>query len=347
MSLPPVRVLVVDDSAVARRVLSTGLAEDPRIEVVGTARDAWEARDLIVKLEPAVLTLDVEMPRMDGIEFLRRVMAHRPVRAVVVSSLTARGSAMALDALDAGAVDVVAKPTQNLAGGTAAMLAELRTKVLMAATAQVSLRRPTGRPEARALASMTHRIVALGASTGGTEALRQVLCDLSPTVPGIVLVQHMPAGFTAPFAARLAEASRFDVKEAADGDRVFPGRALVAPAGRQLRVVRSGGDWVARVGEADKVSGHCPSCDVLFRSVAEAAGRNAVGALLTGMGADGADGLLALRAAGARTMAQDEASSVVWGMPRAAWERGAAEALVPLGGVARAITDAADGTWRP
>ncbi|MCA9493423.1 MAG: chemotaxis response regulator protein-glutamate methylesterase [Myxococcales bacterium] len=341
MSVPRVRVLVVDDSAVARKVLSEGLASDPRFEVVGAARDAWEARDLIVRHDPRVITLDVEMPRMDGIEFLRRLMASHPVRAVVVSSLTEKGSQVAMDALREGAVEVVAKPTRNLAGGTAAMLSELRTKVLIASTAR--LQRPvvsSSGPIRRALANTTHKLVAIGASTGGTEAIRQVLSDLPPHFPGIAIVQHMPPGFTAPFAARLDEVTRFEVKEAVDGDRIFPGRCVVAPAGRQMRVVRSGGDYVAKIGESTKVSGHCPSVDVMFHSVASAAGSNAVGMLLTGMGADGADGLGAMRKAGAKTFAQDEASSVVWGMPRAAWEAGAAERLVALSKVADTLMSA-------
>jgi two-component system chemotaxis response regulator CheB len=297
-----------------------------------------------VKLEPRVLTLDIEMPKMDGLEFLRRLMVHHPVRAVIVSSLSERGSRIALDALDAGAVDVVAKPTRNLAGGTAAMLAELRTKVLIAAGARLSTKAAAPpapeRAAPSALAATTHHLVAIGASTGGTEAIRQVLQGLPPTAPGIAIVQHMPPGFTAPFAARLAELTRLEVREAVDGDRLFPGRVLIAPAGRHLRVVRSGGDWIGRVSDGDRVSGHCPSVDVLFRSVATAAGPSGIGVLLTGMGADGADGLLAMRQAGARTFAQDEATSVVWGMPREAWQRGAAEALVPLAEVATTVLSA-------
>ncbi|MEZ4239840.1 MAG: chemotaxis protein CheB [Myxococcota bacterium] len=236
---------------------------------------------------------------------------------------------------------MVGKPTRNLAGGTAAMLAELRTKVMIAATAKLQkaavIASPSHRP--RALASTTHKLVAIGASTGGTEALRGVLAQLPPTFPGTVVVQHMPAGFTAAFAQRLDEACRVEVREATDGDRIFPGRVLIAPAGQHLRVQRSGGDFVANVAAGDKVSGHCPSADVLFQSVARAAGRNAVGLLLTGMGSDSADGLLAMRASGARTLAQDEATSVVWGMPRAAWERGAAEALVALPNVPDRLCD--------
>ncbi|MEQ1502592.1 MAG: chemotaxis response regulator protein-glutamate methylesterase [Myxococcota bacterium] len=344
MTGPRTRVLVVDDSAVARKVLSEGLAQDDRIEVVGVARDAYEARDLIVQLDPRVITLDIEMPRMDGVEFLRRLMAHHPVRAVVVSSLSTRGSQIALDALAAGAVDVVGKPTRNLAGGTQAMLAELRTKVLIASTARIEHWKATRGPppEPRTLAHTTHQVVAIGASTGGTEAIRAVLQELPPTAPGVVVVQHMPVGFTASFAARLNELTRLEVREAADHDRVIPGRALIAPAGRQLEVVRSGGDFLVQLRDGEKVSGHMPSVDVLFRSVARACGANAVGLLLTGMGADGADGLGAMRRAGGRTFAQDEASSVVWGMPRVAWEQGAAEALVSLSAAATRVLDAVE-----
>ncbi|MCB9688197.1 MAG: chemotaxis-specific protein-glutamate methyltransferase CheB [Alphaproteobacteria bacterium] len=332
MSVPRVRVLVVHDAATDHQAWSHGLASDPRMEVVGAARDAWEARGLIVEHDPHVIVLDLEMPRLDGVDFLRRLMTSHPVRAVVVSSVTPAGSRVAMDALHEGAVEVVARPMTP---------SELRTKVLIASTAR--LQRPTtatGAPLHRALADSTQRLVAIGASSGGTEALRQVLSELPPHFPGIAIVQHMPPGFTAPFAARLAEVSRFEVKEAEDGDRLFPGRCVVAPAGRQLRVVRSGADYVARLGETTKVSGYVPSVDVMFHSVAAAAGAKAVGVVLTGMGADGADGLGAMRKAGSRTFAQDEASSVVWGMPRAAWEAGAAERLIALPKVAEALMGA-------
>jgi two-component system chemotaxis response regulator CheB len=329
-----VRVLVVDDSAVARAALVAGLGADPNIEVVGQAKDPFDARDRILELNPEVLTLDVEMPRMDGVEFLRRLMPQRPIPTVVVSSLTTRGGQVALDALAAGAVDVVCKPTRNLSGGLDAMLAELRTKVKIAATVNVAWRKarkpPTPTAATSALAETTDKLVAIGASTGGTEAIRLILDQMPANAPGVVIVQHMPPGFTSTFASRLDETSAMQVREARDGDRVFPGRALVAPGGFHLRVRRSGGEYLVDVAAGDRVSGHCPSVDVMFRSVAEACGRNSVGALLTGMGADGAAGLLAMRSAGARTVAQDEASAVVWGMPRVAWENGGAEVLKPI-----------------
>jgi two-component system chemotaxis response regulator CheB len=336
-----IRVLVVDDSAVARAALTRGLEMDPNILVVGQARDPFEARDLILELSPEVMTLDVEMPRMDGVEFLRRLMPQRPIPVVVVSSLTQKGGRIAMEALEAGAVDVVAKPTRNLSGGLDAMLAELRTKVKIASTVNVSrwkLRPSTPQPRASAaLSDTTDKIIAIGASTGGTEAIRAVLDQMPASAPGIVIVQHMPAGFTTAFAQRLDDSSAVQVREAKDGDRVFPGRALLAPGGMQMRLMRSGGEYRVQVGGTLKVSGHCPSVDVLFSSTADCAGRNAVGALLTGMGADGAAGLLRMRQAGARTLAQDEATSVVWGMPRVAWEKGAAERLEPIDGVAERI----------
>ncbi len=338
-----IRVLVVDDSAVARAALKQGLEADPHIVVVGVARDPFEARDLILELNPEVLTLDVEMPRMDGVEFLRRLMPQRPIPTIVVSSLSQRGGKIAMDALEAGAVDVIAKPSRNLTGGLEAMLAELRTKVKLAATVNVArwklrgLEPPPKRAEA--LSTTTDKIIGIGASTGGTEAIKRILDQMPANAPGMVIVQHMPAGFTRAFSQRLDETSAMQVKEAQDGDRVFPGRALIAPGGLQMRLVRSGGEYRVSVAEGPKVSGHCPSVDVLFTSIAACAAGNSVGALLTGMGADGADGLLAMRARGAHTLAQDEATSVVWGMPKVAWERGAAERLEPIGAVAWRLLD--------
>jgi two-component system chemotaxis response regulator CheB len=340
-----VRVLVVDDSAMVRNVLVEGLGADPGIEVVGAAPDPYAARDLIVRQKPDVMTLDVEMPRMDGVEFLRRLMPQWPLPVVMVSALTERGKAVTLDALEAGAVDFVTKPRADVARGLEEMILQLRAQVKVAATANVSYwkhRRPepVGPKQVRALEESTDKIVAIGASTGGTEAIRTVLEAFPPNAPGTVVVQHMPPGFTKLFAERLNRLCAVEVREAADKDRVMPGRALVAPGGVQLRVERCGGIYRVRLGEADLVNGHAPSVGVLFDSVAHHVGPNAVGMVLTGMGADGADGLKAMRDAGARTLAQDEATSVVYGMPKEAHRRGGAEQMVPLPEMARMALDA-------
>lgn len=336
--LRKVRVLIVDDSALVRQLLTNGLGMDLGIEVVGTATDPYAARDKIVELKPDVLTLDVEMPRMDGVEFLRRLMPQYPLPVVMVSSLTQKGKQITLESLEAGAVDFVAKPTSNMAQGLTAMMAELRTKIKIASTANVShwkSQRPVS-PEAapvqggRALAESTHKVIAIGASTGGTEAIRKVICAFPSTMPGVVIVQHMPAGFTRLFADRLNQLCAMEVKEATSGDRVLPGRILIAPGGRHMKVARSGGLYQVVCEPGETVSGHCPSVDVLMHSVAEQVGANAVGVMLTGMGADGAAGMLAMRRAGARTLAQDQATSVVFGMPKVAFERGAAERLLPI-----------------
>lgn len=333
-----VRVLVVDDSALVRQILSNGLGMDPGIEVVGTAVDPYAARDKIVELRPDVLTLDVEMPRMDGVEFLRRLMPQYPIPVVMVSSLTQKGKQITLESMEAGAVDFVAKPTTNMAQGMNAMMAELRTKVKIASTANVSHWKNQrsappfkGLPQGpRALAESTHKVIAIGASTGGTEAIRNVVSAFPATMPGVVIVQHMPAGFTRLFADRLNQFCPMEVKEAASGDRVLPGRVLIAPGGRHMKVVRSGGIYQVLCEPGETVSGHCPSVDVLMRSVAEQVGANALGVMLTGMGADGAEGMLAMRRSGARTVAQDQATSVVFGMPKIAFERGGAERLLPI-----------------
>lgn len=340
-----VRVLVVDDSALVRNILSQGLALDPTIEVVGTASDPYMARDKIVELQPDVLTLDVEMPRMDGVAFLRRLMPQYPLPVVMVSSLTQRGKQITMEALDAGAVDFVAKPTSNVAAGLNAMLTELRTKVKIAASANVShwKGKSPAVPVAKsnsvttALAESTDKIIAIGASTGGTEAIRRVIEKFPATAPGTVIVQHMPGGFTKMFADRLNQLCAMQVKEAEHGERIRAGLILIAPGGRQLEVVRSGGFYQVRLGGEEKVSGHCPSVDVMMRSVAKHVGANAVGAILTGMGQDGADGMLLMKQAGARCIAQDEASSVVFGMPKVAFEKGGAERLVPLDNIAHSL----------
>jgi two-component system chemotaxis response regulator CheB len=333
--MDPVRVLIVDDSALVRRILSTGLAGDPRLQVVGTAGDPYEARDRIQELKPAVVTLDVEMPRMDGLAFLQRLMPQRPTPVVMVSSLTEHGKSITLSCLEAGAVDCVAKPSVDVGRGLEAMMQELRDKVVAASLVDVSrfkIARHLLRPPApmQALPQSTDRVLAVGASTGGTEAFRHILGALPRPVPPTVVVQHMPAGFTQLYAERLAQVTGHDVREAADGDRILPGRVLIAPGGRQLTVERSGGHYLVRFGGTEKRSGHCPSVDTLFHSVASACAANAVGVILTGMGADGAAGLLEMRKAGARTVAQDESTSVVWGMPKVAIDLGAAENILPL-----------------
>ncbi|MCS6808012.1 MAG: chemotaxis response regulator protein-glutamate methylesterase [Bacteroidota bacterium] len=356
-----IRVLIVDDSALARDILSRGLSADPHIEVVGTATDPFAAREKILQFRPDVLTLDVEMPRMDGIEFLRRLMPQYPLPVVMVSSLTQRGKERTLQALEAGAVDFVAKPSANIAQGLEAMMVELRTKVKIAATANIahwkyhrealfaSIQHSS--PEipgivhkyntSSAVPESSNKVIALGASTGGTEALRRILKDLPATLPGIVVVQHMPAGFTTVFAHRLNGETCLQVKEAEHGDRVSCGKVLIAPGNKHMRVVRSGGQYEVVLSEDDKVNGHRPSVDVLMCSVAKNAGRNAIGGVLTGMGKDGAVGLKAMRDAGAETFVQDEASSVVYGMPKEAVELGAASIILPLDKIAAAIVSMA------
>lgn len=344
----PVRVLVVDDSAVVRRILARELDADPRIEVVATAPDPYVARDRIVELQPDVITLDVEMPRMDGISFLRRLMAYNPVPTVIVSSLTPAGGELALEALDAGAVEVVAKP--GAAYDVGDMVAELADKVVAASRARVrrgQSARPAAVPPAHApagaLARTTHSVVAIGASTGGTAAIEAILTAMPPDSPGIVVVLHMPEHFTAAYARRLDQNCGIAVREARDGDTVGPGLALVAPGNRHTMLTRSGALYRVAVKDGPAVNRHRPSVDVLFKSVARTAGRNAVGVLLTGMGDDGAAGLAEMRAAGARTIAQDEATSVVFGMPAEAIRRGAAEHVLPLDGVPGAILRLARG----
>ncbi len=344
-----IKVLVVDDMAMVREILAQGLAMDPMIEVVATAADPFIARDRIIEYKPDVMTLDVEMPKMDGVEFLHRLMPQYPIPVVMVSSLTERGKQITLDALQAGAVDFVSKPKTDIARGLNAMLVELRTKIKIASTANVSHWKRsretlaiTPRPlrvGTAALSESTDKIIAIGASTGGTEAIRQVITRFPAVTPGVVIVQHMPAGFTKMFSERLNTLCAMEVKEAEHDDRVLQGRILVAPGGMHMSLVRSGGVYRVCVQPGDTVNGHCPSVEVLMRSVAQYAGANAVGVMLTGMGGDGADGMKAMREAGARTFAQDEASCVVFGMPKVAWERGGVERLVPLVNMADAVLD--------
>ncbi len=334
--LRKIRVLVVDDSALVRMVLTRGLSMDPGIEVVGSAADPYVARDMIVRTRPDVVTLDVEMPRMDGVAFLRRLMPQFPLPVVMVSALTQRGTQVALDALEAGAVDIVPKPSGNIQQGLNNMMQELCAKVKIASTANVShwknkrIPRPGARTASRALAESTDKVIAIGASTGGTEAIRTILTGLPVNTPGVVVVQHMPPGFTRMFAERLNQQCDLHVKEAESGDRIMTGRVLIAPGSMHLRVKRRGGIYESVCEKGDPVSGHCPSVDVLFKSMAREVGANALGTILTGMGRDGADGLLAMRKAGARTLGQDEASCVVYGMPKEAYDIGSVERQVPL-----------------
>jgi len=365
-SLPKVRVLIVDDSAIARDLLERGLSADPGIEVVGKASDVFAARDKIVFLKPDVMTLDVEMPRMDGIEFLKRLIPQYPIPTVVVSAVTAEGSRRAMDALSAGALEVVAKPSGGDRNALAAMIADLTEKVKSAAGADPAkiriaassapravgsasgpaspapkagdrLSRRLGRGAVSVSSSAECGVVAIGASTGGTTALHRIIENLPADMPPIVVVQHMPPVFTRMFSDALDRSSAVHVFEAEDGMPLVPGTVLVAPGDKHLRVVRVRDEYRVSCGDGPKVSGHCPSVDVLFSSVAEVVASRAVGVLLTGMGRDGAAGLLSMRSAGARCLAQDEASSVVWGMPREAWDNGAAERLVSLDDMAREI----------
>ncbi|WP_112382985.1 protein-glutamate methylesterase/protein-glutamine glutaminase [Sphingomonas carotinifaciens] len=351
MSFRKVRVLIIDDSASVRQALTAILSADPGIEVIAAAADPFAAARYIQAEVPDVITLDVEMPRMDGVTFLRRLMAQCPTPVVMCSSLVEEGSETLLQALEAGAVDVFLKPRVGVADHLVEAHAQICEIVKGAAQARLGARRParTASPQARltadavlppptgrAMSRTTEMVVCIGASTGGTEALREVLTALPANAPGIVVVQHMPENFTRAFARRLNDLCEVDVKEAEDGDTVMRGHVLIAPGGlRHIMVERQGARYVVAVREGPLVSRHRPSVDVLFRSAARNAGANAVGIIMTGMGDDGARGLLEMRQAGARTFAQDEATSVVFGMPREAIARGAAERVVSLGAIAR------------
>ena len=326
------RVLVVDDSALVRRVLTAELGRDPGLTVVGSAPDPYVARDMILSHQPDVLTLDIEMPRMDGITFLRKLMRHHPLPVVVVSSLTPQGGELAMEALDAGAVEVMCKPSSAFSIEEATE--ELCFKVKAAATVRVkAIHKPVGGPShpiARSMTKTTHKVVAIGASTGGTQALQRVLTKMPPNSPGIVIVQHMPEHFTRSFAERLNNICAITVKEAETGDIVSPGKALIAPGNFHMTLRRSGAQYLVDVRSGPLVGRHRPSVNVLFKSVAKYAGKNAVGALLTGMGNDGAEGLRLMKEQGAETIAEDETTCVVYGMPREAVKLGAANHVAPL-----------------
>lgn len=338
-----IRVLVVDDSALVRRIITEALDRHADIQVVGTATDPYVARERIVALRPDVVTLDVEMPRMDGLSFLAKLMRHFPIPVIVVSSVTPQHSDAALRALALGAVDVIAKPGAMTASSD--VTDELVRAVRVAARARVSkLVEPVDAAPSRVptIASLnsTHKVIAIGASTGGTQAIEAVLRRFPVDAPATVIVQHMPEHFTLSFAKRLDSVCAIAVREAKDGDVLTPGLALVAPGGKHLVIQASGARWVARVKDGPKVHHQRPAVDVTFQSLARCAGRNVVAALLTGMGADGAKGMLALREAGAYTIAQDEASSVVWGMPREAVKLEAAVDVLPLSEIAPGLMHA-------
>ncbi|CBV44220.1 protein-glutamate methylesterase/protein-glutamine glutaminase [Halomonas elongata] len=333
MSAPRIKVLCVDDSALIRDLLSEIINEQPDMEVVATAPDPLVARDLIKRHNPDVLTLDVEMPRMDGLDFLERLMRLRPMPVLMVSSLTQAGSEVTLRALELGALDFVAKPSLGIRSGMQAYAEEIAEKLRAAARSRPRRARQRETPAPRTLEApmvSSEKLIIIGASTGGTEAIRSVLEPMPAHAPAILITQHMPGGFTRSFAERLDRLCRIAVKEAQDGERVLPGHAYVAPGDAHLRLVRSGANYVVRLDDGPPVNRHRPSVDVLFRSAADQAGRNAIGVLLTGMGKDGAAGLLEMRRAGAATLAQDEASCVVFGMPREAIALGAAEEVVGL-----------------
>jgi two-component system, chemotaxis family, protein-glutamate methylesterase/glutaminase len=351
-----IKVMVVDDSAVVRQVLTDLLKTDPQIEVIGAAPDPIFALEKMKKQWPDVIVLDVEMPRMDGITFLRKLMSEHPTPVVICSTLTEKGAETTMQAMSAGAVDIITKPKIGLKQFLNESIAEITRAVKAAASANP--KRLTASPHStvtvkpkltadailapasthHAMAETTDRVIAIGTSTGGTQALEVVLTALPRVCPGIVIVQHMPEKFTAAFAARLNNICEIEVREAQNGDRVIPGRALIAPGGRHMLLKRSGAQYIAEVIDGPVVNRHRPSVDVLFRSVAKCAGKNAIGIIMTGMGDDGAAGLLEMKQAGAHTVAQDEATCVVYGMPKEAVKRGAAEKIIPLESIAGVIT---------
>jgi two-component system chemotaxis response regulator CheB len=343
-----IKVLIIDDSALVRTMLTKILGADPTLEVVGTAPDAYVAREKIKLLNPDVLTLDVEMPRMDGLQFLRNLMRLRPMPVVMCSSLTQRGADVTLAALELGAIDFVAKPKVDVAHGLEQYADELIKKVHVASTARV---RPLGsRPPPTTASGIlrraappelryrtTDQIIAIGASTGGTEAIRVVLSAMPPNAPGIVITQHIPRAFSGQFAARMDACSQLSVKQAEDGDLIQPGHAYIAPGDEHLLIVRDGARYRCRLSSDDPVNHHRPSVDVMFHSIAENVGRNAMGVILTGMGADGSRGLREMHERGSYTLAQDEKTSVVWGMPGASVAIDAVDRVLPIDEIANAL----------
>lgn len=343
-----IRVVVVDDSALVRSLLSEIIGRQPDMECVGAANDPLVAREMIRERDPDVITLDIEMPKMDGIEFLARLMRLRPMPVVMISTLTERGAEITMRALELGAVDFVAKPRIGLADGIRELSAQIVEKIRIAA--QVHVRRAT--PEITAVNAQmvsrgsdghvsgllgrisTEKLIFVGASTGGTEAIKEVLMQMPADSPGIAITQHMPPGFTTSFAARLNSLCRITVQEAVDGERLLPGHAYIAPGGKQFSIDRSGANYICVVRDGEPVNRHRPSVEVLFRSAARVAGRNAYGLMLTGMGADGAVAMKEMKDAGSYNFVQDEASCIVFGMPREAILQGAADEVLPLSAIA-------------
>lgn len=342
-----IKVLIVDDSALIRQLMTEILASDPEIDVVGTAQDPYVAREKIKQLNPDVLTLDVEMPKMDGVTFLRNLMRLRPMPVVMVSTLTEAGADVTLEALELGAVDYVSKPKVNVKEEMHAYADQLKHKVKTAARAKVRGLNAAKPKSSTAGASFktsfktTDMIIAIGASTGGTEALKDVMCQLPPNCPGIVITQHIPEAFSEPFAKRLDDNSAMKVFHAQDGQQILPGHAYVAPGNRHLQVIRDGARFVCKLLDTDRVNRHKPSVEVMFDSVAKNVGKNSMAVMLTGMGDDGSDAMGRMKAAGAPTIAQDEATSVVWGMPGAAVKRGHVDHVVPLHNIAEKILELA------
>lgn len=340
-----IKVLIVDDSAIVRKVFSEELSKEKGIKIVGTAPDPYVARDKIVKLKPDVITLDVEMPRMDGITFLKKLMKYYPLPVIIVSSLTPKGGKMALEAIESGAIEVLAKPGSSYSIGD--MSCQLADKIRAAAHARIPRvkenRASTSSDDTRvvvaskALKKTSNKVIVIGASTGGTEALKRVLTKLPYTSPGVLVVQHMPPQFTTAFAERLNSLCQINVKEAEDGDTIVPGKALIAPGNYHMLLRRSGARYYVLIKDGPMVCHQRPSVDVLFNSVAEYAGANVVGVILTGMGSDGAGGMLKMKEAGARNIAQDEASCVVFGMPREAIKSGGVDKVVSLDRIAQEI----------
>jgi two-component system chemotaxis response regulator CheB len=349
-----IKVMVVDDSAVVRQVISHILNDSTDIEVYAVANDPIFAYQKMEKQWPDVIVLDIEMPRMDGITFLKKIMAERPTPVVICSSLAEKGAELSLTALSSGAIDIITKPSMGLKGFLEESAKEIRSTVRAAAVAQLQKNitkkeKKTSKSNIQAfditrdevdiagMAQTTDRVIGLGSSTGGTIALEKVLTQLPRTCPGIVIVQHMPEKFTKAFASRLNSLCELEILEATSGDRIIPGRVLIAPGGKHLQVKRSGAQYITLVSEGPAVNRHCPSVDVLFKSIATNVKQNAIGIIMTGMGNDGAQGLLAMKKAGGITFAQNERSCVVFGMPKEAIKLGAADNVIDLDDIANCI----------